>query len=96
MRRPPIRAAPARPLPATGPAPRRDGRGPEPGPALKLLDLAALVVFGLAAHMGLGGAVAASRPWAGGLVGVVLVALLVKAAVLGGLAVHRGRTAGRR
>ncbi|PWI05930.1 hypothetical protein DIZ27_36175 [Streptomyces sp. NWU339] len=63
---------------------------------LKLLGCAALVVFVLAAHLGLGGAVAANWRWTGGAVGAVLAAFLVKAAVLGGFAAHRGRAAKRR
>ncbi|MFD6033662.1 DUF2218 domain-containing protein [Streptomyces griseoincarnatus] len=63
---------------------------------LKLLGCAALVVFVLAAHLGLGGAMAANWRWTGGAMGAVLAAFLVKAAVLGGFAAHRGRAAKRR
>lgn len=63
---------------------------------LKLLGLAAAVVLALAAHLGLGGAVVANWHSAGGAVGAVLAAFLLKAAVVGGFALHRGRATRRR
>jgi hypothetical protein len=54
------------------------------------LGLAAVVVLVLAAHLGLGSVVAANWRWTAGAVTAVFALILVKAAVLGGFAVHRG------
>ncbi|WP_063797231.1 DUF2218 domain-containing protein [Streptomyces sp. AS58] len=62
----------------------------------QLLGLATAVVLLLAAHLGLGGVIAAHWRWTGGAVAAALAVVLVKAAVLGGLAVYRGRPAKRR
>jgi hypothetical protein len=58
---------------------------------LKLLGLAAVVLV-LAAHLGLGGVLAANWHWSAGTAGTVLALVLVKAAVLGGVAAHRRAT----
>ncbi|WP_324612304.1 DUF2218 domain-containing protein [Streptomyces sp. AS58] len=62
---------------------------------LKLLGLTVVVVV-LAGHLGLGGVVATHWRWTGGAAAAVLAVVLVKAALLGGLAVHRGRSGKRR
>ncbi|MFF5979297.1 DUF2218 domain-containing protein [Streptomyces olindensis] len=58
---------------------------------LKLLGLAAVVLV-LAAHLGLGGVLAANWHWSAGAVGAVAALLLLKAAVLGGFAARRRAT----
>ncbi|MEJ1213704.1 MULTISPECIES: DUF2218 domain-containing protein [unclassified Streptomyces] len=63
---------------------------------LELLGVAAAAVVFLAAHLGLGGAVAASWRWTGGAVGALGGVFLVKAAVVGGFVVHRSRAGKRR
>jgi hypothetical protein len=53
------------------------------------------VVVGVTVHLGLGGAVLADTRWTGWAIGFVVAAILVKVAVVGGLAVrHRRRRTG--
>jgi hypothetical protein len=76
------------PTTSSGPPPRAVAQRRWHG---RTIGLTALGVVVVAVHLGLGGAVLADWRWTGGAVGLVLVAVLAKAAVVGGFAVHRGR-----
>lgn len=58
---------------------------------LRVMGLVAVIALVLAVHLGLGSVVLANWQWTGWAIGVVLAVVLLKAALLGGFAMRRGR-----